>query len=258
MYFPILSLFFGSNPLRLMFLRHVPFLKSVLLYSFTAFGGPQGHLGMMVKTFAQRRHYISEKELQEYNAFCQMLPGPSSTQTVVLIAMKRGGIPLGLLTLLLWILPATVMMSIFSFIVYHFNVKDVQTNLFTYIQPMSFGFICFAAVRMMRSSVQHIATWGIMIGSIAVTLLFRFPWIFPIVLFAAGTVSNFSNKRIPDATEKPKPIRWINLWLFGVLFIAAGVVSEMARVHDWPNRRIFNLFENFYRFGTIVFGGGQA
>jgi chromate transporter len=213
---------------------------------------------MMVKTFAQRRHYISEKELQEYNAFCQMLPGPSSTQTVVLIAMKRGGIPLGLLTLLLWILPATVMMSIFAFIVYHFNVKDVQTNLFTYIQPMSFGFICFAAVRMMRSSVQHIATWGIMIGSIAVTLLFRFPWIFPIVLFAAGTVSNFSNKRIPDATEKPKPIRWINLWLFGVLFIAAGVVSEMARVHDWPNRRIFNLFENFYRFGTIVFGGGQA
>lgn len=241
-----------------MFLRHVPFLKSVLLYSFTAFGGPQGHLGMMVKTFAQRRHYISEAELQEYNSFCQMLPGPSSTQTVMLIAMKRGGIPLGLLTLLLWILPATIMMSIFAFIVYYFNVKDVQTNLFTYIQPMSFGFICFAAMRMMRSSVQHIATWGIMIGSIAVTLLFKFPWIFPVILFIAGTISNFSNKRIPDATEKPKPIRWINLWLFALLFIAAGVVSEMARVHDWPNRRIYNLFENFYRFGAIVFGGGQA
>lgn len=228
------------------------------MYSFTAFGGPQGHLGMMVKTFVQRRNYISEKELQEYNAFCQMLPGPSSTQTVMLIAMKRGGIPLGLLTLLLWLLPATVMMSAFAFIVYYFNVKDVQTNLFTYVQPMSFGFICFAAVRMMRSSVQHVATFGIMLGSIVVTLLFKFPWIFPIVLFAAGTISNFSNKRIPDATEKPKPIRWINLWLFAVLFIAAGIVSEMARVHDWPYRRMYNLFENFYRFGAIVFGGGQA
>lgn len=32
----------------------------------------------------------------------------------------------------------------------------------------------------------------------------------------------------------------------------------MARVNEWPNRRIYNLFENFYRFGAIVFGGGQA
>jgi chromate transporter len=42
------------------------------------------------------------------------------------------------------------------------------------------------------------------------------------------------------------------------LFIAAGVLSEMARTEDWHHRRAFNLFENFYRFGAIVFGGGQA
>ena len=241
-----------------MFLRHVPFLKSVLMYSFTAFGGPQGHLGMMVKMFAERRHYISEKELQEYNAFCQMLPGPSSTQTVMLIAMKRGGIPLAIITLLLWLFPATLLMSTFSFIVYYFNVKDVQTNLFTYIQPMSLGFICYAAVRMMNTSVRHIATSAIMVGATVVTLLFPSPWIFPILIVVAGFISNFSNKRIPETHEKPKPIRWVNLWIFAAIFIAAGVVSELARTHDWPNRRVYNLFENFYRFGTIVFGGGQA
>src|SRR5690606_14566687 len=37
-----------------------------------------------------------------------------------------------------------------------------------------------------------------------------------------------------------------------------GVLSEMARVHEWENGIVFNLFENFYRFGAIVFGGGQA
>ncbi len=74
-----------------MLLRHIPFLKSIFLYSFTAFGGPQGHMGMMVKTFVQKRKDLTEDELLEYNAFCQMLPGPSSTQTVMLIAMKRGG-----------------------------------------------------------------------------------------------------------------------------------------------------------------------
>lgn len=228
------------------------------MYAFTAFGGPQGHIGMMVKTFAQKRHYVTEEELLEYNAFCQMLPGPSSTQTVMLIAMKRGGIPLAIFTLLLWMLPATVLMSIFSFIIYYFDVKDIRTNLFTYIQPMSVGFIIFAAVRMMRNSVRHIATWAIMAGSIVITLLLRSPWVFPALLVVAGTLSNFSNKRIPDVHEKPKPIRWLNLWLFALLFIAAGFVSEIARANEWPHRRIFNLFENFYRFGSIVFGGGGA
>ena len=241
-----------------MFLRHIPFLKAVLWYALTAFGGPQGHLGMMIKTFVQKRHDVTEEELVEYNAFCQMLPGPSSTQTVILVAMKRGGIPLAVLTLLLWVLPAGFLMGLFSFLILYINAKEIQTNLFMYIQPMSVGFIAYAAVRMMKVSVKHIATWMIMLGAFIATVAIRSPWIFPLTMIAAGTVSNFSNKRIPDATGVRKPIRWLNLWLFGVVFIIAGVVSEVARVNQWHDRIFFNLFENFYRFGAIVFGGGQA
>ena len=49
-------------------LRHIPFLKAVFLHSITAFGGPQGHLGMMLKTFVDRRHDLTKEELIEYNA----------------------------------------------------------------------------------------------------------------------------------------------------------------------------------------------
>lgn len=241
-----------------MLLRHVPFLKAVAYYSFTAFGGPQGHVGMMIKTFVQRRHDVTEEELLEYNAFCQMLPGPSSTQTVMLIALKRGGIPLALVTLGLWILPAFLIMAAFSFLIRFFDTKDIRTNLFTYIQPMSVGFIFYAAVRLLKVNVKHTATWAIMIGAAITTVFIRSPWIFPILLIIAGFISNFSNRRIPGKPEKPKRIKWINLWLFAALFIGAGIVSEMSRVHAWEHRRAFNLFENFFRFGTIVFGGGQA
>lgn len=241
-----------------MLLRHVPFLKAVALYSFTAFGGPQGHIGMMMKTFVQRRHDVTEEELIDYNAFANMLPGPSSTQTVMLIALKRGGIPLALVTLGLWILPAFLIMSACSFLMLYIDAKAVRTNVFAYVQPMSVGFVSFAALRMMKTSVRHAATWGIMVGSLAATLIVRSPWVFPLVLIAAGTVSNFSNRRIPERAAKPKPIRWLNLWLFAVLFIVAGILSEVARTDDWHHRRVFNLFENFYRFGAIVFGGGQA
>lgn len=241
-----------------MLLRHIPFLKAVFAYAFTAFGGPQGHMGMMVKTFSDKRHDVTEEELLEYNAFCQMLPGPSSTQTVMLIAFKRGGVPLAILTLLVWMLPAACIMGAFSFLIYYFDVKDIRTTLFTYIQPMSVGFIAYAAMKMMKVNVRHLATWAIMVGSIVVTVLVQAPLIFPVLMVIGGTISNFSNRRIPDANEKPRPIRWMSLWLFAAIFIVAGVVSEAARVNDWHNRRIFNLFENFYRFGSIVFGGGQT
>jgi chromate transporter len=243
-----------------MFLRHVPFLKAVTLYSFTAFGGPQGHIGMMMRSFVQKRHDVTEEELIDYNAFAQMLPGPSSTQTVMLIALKRGGIPLALVTLLLWILPAFLLMTGFSFLIRYFDAKDqdLTERIFVYVRPMSVGFVCYAAMRMMKNSVRHPATWGIMLGALAATLVIRSPWIFPLVLVVAGTISNFSNKRIPERHSKPKPIRWASLWLFGALFVIAGLVSELARGNNWEYRRAYNLFENFYRFGAIVFGGGQA
>jgi chromate transporter len=247
-----------------MLLRHVPFLKSVFLYSFTAFGGPQGHMGMMVKTFVQKRKDVTEDELLEYNSFCQMLPGPSSTQTVMLIAMKRGGVPLAIVTLLLWVSPAAFIMGLLSFFLHYFNTGAAKDNklipltLFSYIVPMSVGFVFFAAARMMKSSVKYIATASIMLGSLVASLFVPTPWIIPVLLVLAGTISNFSNKRIPNPLHKPKRINWMHLWLFGLIFIVAGILSEMAKAPSWEHGRIYHVFENFYRFGSIVFGGGQA
>ena len=81
-------------------MRHIPFLKSVFFHSITAFGGPQGHVGMVLKTFVEKRKDLTKEELMEYISFCQLLPGASSTQTLTLIGYKRGGINLAVLTLL--------------------------------------------------------------------------------------------------------------------------------------------------------------
>ena len=103
--------------------RHIPFLRAVFWHSITAFGGPQGHMGMMMKTFVHRRKDLTELELIEYNGFCQLLPGASSTQTLTLIGYKRGGIPLALLTLLIWILPASSIMGGLSFLLNYLSMK---------------------------------------------------------------------------------------------------------------------------------------
>ena len=102
-------------------------------------------------------------------------------------------------------------------------------------------------------------TWIIMIVSVAGTyLLFKQPWIFPLLIIGGGIATNFSRKRIPQIEQKPRKIKWWNFWLFGIIFIVAGFISEKAKKDNWPNRKPINLFENTYRMGSLVFGGGHV
>jgi chromate transporter len=242
-----------------MLLRHVPFLKAVFLHSITAFGGPQAHIGMMLKTFVHRRPYITEKELMEYNAFCQLLPGASSTQTLTLIGYKRGGILLAILTLIIWILPASILMGALSFLLHYIDKRALETDIFKFIPPMAAGFLVYAAVAAFPHAIKNTITWIIMLISVAATyLLFKQPWVFPLLIILGGLSTNLSRKRIPQIEQKPRKIKWWNFWLFGIIFILAGFISETARKDNWPNRKPINLFENTYRMGSLVFGGGHV
>lgn len=243
-----------------MLLRHIPFLKAVFLHSITAFGGPQGHSGMVMKTFVDRRRDITKEELMEYISFCQLLPGASSTQTITLIGYKRGGVSLAVLTLIIWILPACTLMGGLSFLVSSIGKDNLNTSAFQFIQPMAIGFLAFAAFRAFKISVNNLITQIIMLaGLIATYYLFKTPWVFPGLIILGGVATNFSSKRIPEKVViKPRHIRWTNIWLFVLLFVVAGFFSETARKQNWENRKEFNLFENFYRFGSFVFGGGDV
>lgn len=242
------------------FLRHIPFLKSVFLHSVTAFGGPQGHLGMMLKTFVDKRKDVTKEELMEYVSFCQMLPGASSTQTLTLIGYKRGGVPLAVATLIIWILPACTLMGAFSFLVREIGTAKLQTSTFQFIQPMAIGFLAYAAIKTFGISITNLITRIIMVtATIGTFLFFKTPWVFPILIILGGITTNFSSIRIPEKEKiKPRQIRWTNIWLFVTVFLVAGYLSETARKQDWHDRKAYNLFENFYRFGSFVFGGGDV
>jgi chromate transporter len=242
-----------------MLLRHLPFLRTVFLHSITAFGGPQAHIGMMMKNFVQQTPYITKEELMEYNAFCQLLPGASSTQTLTLIGYKRGGVPLAIITLLIWILPACMLMGALSFLLEYIDKRQIGTDIFKFIAPMAVGFLAYAAFVAFPLAIKNTITWVIMIaGAALVYFLFGKPWVIPMVIILAGIVTNFSQKRIPQTELKPRKIKWWNFWLFGIIFIVAAFLSERSRIDNWDNRKPINLFENTYRMGSFVFGGGQV
>jgi chromate transporter len=238
--------------------RHINFLKAVCYHSITAFGGPQVTVGLMHNRFVETRKDITEEELMEYNAFCQLLPGASSTQTIVLVGFKRGGVPLALLTLLVWIFPAATIMACLAILFSHYKIAWILKSLLL-LQPMSVGFIASAALLLFKKAVNNVITRWIFIISCAITFVgFNSPWTIPIIIILSGIVTNFSKKRIPESGDAPKSIKWISIVVFAFLFIVAGFFSEKSATENWKHKKVFNLFENNYRFGSLVFGGGDV
>ena len=243
---------------RMNFIRHISFLRAVLKHSITAFGGPQVHISLMQRRFVEQRKDITNQELLEYNAFCQLLPGASSTQTIVLVAYKRGGVLLALLTLFVWMLPASILMATAAIAFSHFDIQRGLSSL-RYLQPMSIGFIASATILLYQKAVDNAITKIIFIvTSIIVVIGFKTPWTIPLVIIIAGIATNFSKKRIPNDGAAPKSIKWSGLIIFIALFLTAGILSEQSTRHNWKYQKVFNLFETNYRFGSFVFGGGDV
>jgi chromate transporter len=239
-------------------IRHISFLQAVFKHSFTAFGGPQVHTSLMQYRFVEKRKDITNEELLEYNAFCQLLPGASSTQTIVLVAYKRGGVSLALLTLLVWMLPACSIMTLAAVAYLQFDMQQGLKYL-RYLQPMSIGFIASATLLLYKKAINSAITKIIFIlASIIVIMGFKTPWTIPVIIILAGFATNFSKKRIPNDGAAPKKINWSALLIFAALFLTAGFLSEQSTRHNWKFQKAFNLLETNYRFGSFVFGGGDV
>lgn len=239
-------------------IRHISFLQAVFKHSLTAFGGPQVHTSLMYNRFVAQRKDITNEELLEFNAFCQLLPGASSTQTIILVAYKRGGVPLAIITLLVWMIPACTIMALAAIGFTYFNFKE-GINALKYLQPMSIGFIASATLLLYKKAINSPITKIIFIASSAIVMLgFKSPWTIPLIIIFAGIATNFSKKRIPNDGAAPKKIKWSALVIFIGLFITAGFLSEQATRHNWKYQKLYNLFETNYRFGSFVFGGGDV
>ena len=228
------------------------FLKDVLICSLGAYGGPEAHYGVFTSQMVMKRKYLTEEELVELIALTTILPGPSSTQTLIAIGHKIGGPMLALLTMLVWGLPAIVIMGLLSFMSQLLSSLHVSQDGLRYIGPMAVGFIVVAAYRIGTKVTTDALTLLLLLAGASLTFFFREPWVFPAVLLAGGVI------RLLASGEKglwaPVTVRppWKYLAAFGILALGSLALSLL-----WDNRLI-HLFESFYRYGYLVIGGGQV
>jgi chromate transporter len=233
-------------------MQNLTFLKDVFICSLGAFGGPAAHYGVFTDQLVVKKQYVSEEELIELVALNSVLPGPTSTQTIVSIGYKQGGPKLALLTLMVWALPVIVMMTLLSFIYKALDLFHISSDGLRFIGPMAVGFIIVAAYRIGRKVVHDKLTLLLLLFGGMTTYLIRSPWIFPLVLIIGGGVSiaTSSEKHIWNHVRLSPP------WRYFMAFLSfAG--GSLALKH-WLPTTLTDLFESFYRYGYLVFGGGQV
>lgn len=235
-----------------MSLRYYIFLKDVLLLALTSFGGPQAHIALMLRLLVNKRRYLTEQELIELNALCQILPGPTSTQTLTAIGYRIGGPNLAYLTLLVWLLPASTIMACAALGISYMQNNNISLDFLRFIQPMAVGFVSYAAYAISSKVVNTKLAIGIMVVSGILAYFFHSPWVYPLLLISGGAITALRFRQHPQEKDKKLRIQWANFILYvGVLIVAAvlgGATSSLP----------IRLFENFYRNGSLVFGGGQV
>ncbi|MBD3627550.1 chromate efflux transporter [Cyclobacterium sp.] len=234
--------------------RYYIYLKDVLVLSLTAFGGPQVFLAMVINMMVKKRGYISEQDLIELNALCLVLPGPTSTQTISAIGFKIGGPTLAYLSLLVWICPATCLMIATAFLIEYLQANTEGALGFArFIQPMAIGYIIYASQITIKKMIHTVEAALLMMIAAFVAFFYNSPFIFPIMLAIGGLITTHNYNKQPVITEKSKiKISWRNFILWAGVLIAAAVLGHYTRL--LPVR----LFENFYRNGSLIFGGGQV
>jgi chromate transporter len=232
--------------------RNFIFLKDVAGLACTAFGGPQAHVAMMLRLLVAKRRYLTAAELLELQALCALLPGPTSTQTITAIGLRLGGPNLAYLTLIIWCLPAVLIMTVAGLLLSHVD-GGRTAQVVQFVQPVAVGFVAFSAYRIAEKVIHTKTSVALMVAAAMVAYFFQLPWVLPVLLLAGGSVTTLRyRKHTIVQDKKPLHIEWANFGLWLGIFLGAALLGHYTEL--LPVR----LFENFYRNGSLVFGGGQV
>ncbi|RZK57747.1 MAG: chromate efflux transporter [Pedobacter sp.] len=240
--------------------RQLLFIRNVFFFTFTAFGGAQAHISLLLRYFVKSTRFVSEEDLLELNALAQVLPGPASTQTLVGIGYKVGGLKLSIITFLIWIIPSAAIMTLAAISYALLDQKQRFTEVLEFIHPIALGIVAYGAYNLGQKVLKNEISILLAIGAVVATLVLKNAYVFPLSILIGGIVSSAIGTPKEETDIRVRLFSNINprklSYFIGVLLLmgALGALINRTSPFSLPIR----LFENFYRNGMFVFGGGQV
>src|SRR5690606_33888925 len=164
----------------------------------------------------------------ELNSLCQILPGPTSTQTLTAIGFKLGGPNLAYLTLLEWMLPAVTFMTAAAIMMSDIQEKSWSLQFTRFILPMAVAIVRYVAYRISLRTVQLKTGGVLMMLAAVISYLYQTPFVFPAILLGGGLVTAFKYQRLPRNHKEKIVISWSSFALWGGVLILAATLGAIT------------------------------
>ncbi|TNH88558.1 chromate efflux transporter [Aeromonas sobria] len=221
-----------------------------------SFGGPAAHIGYFQRTFVQRLGWLTQAEFARLLALCQLLPGPASSQLGFAIGRQRAGLGGALAAFIGFTLPSFLLLLAAAI-----GIGQLGANLWLDaalhgLKLLALIVVADAVLTMSRQFCTTPLTQGIMVATAAA--LWWLPGLLTQLLVLAGAALICARLLGGEGTTQAavgqpgqataRQPHWPTLLLFAALFVGLPLLGGP----------IGQLVTDFYRAGSLVFGGGHV
>lgn len=223
----------------------------------TSFGGPIAHLGYFHEEYVVRRKWVDERSYADLVALCQFLPGPASSQVGIAVGIARAGLLGGWVAWLGFTLPSALLLLAFAYGMSAVGeaanagwLHGLKVVAVAVVAQAVWGMARALCPDHKRATLAFLATiatlaWPTSAGQVlAILCAGLIGWLF------------FSGEGAPPALHMRFPIKRgvavASLVAFFGLLLVLPVLRQLYPSHP------LEMFDSFYRVGSLVFGGGHV
>ncbi|MGU5676649.1 chromate efflux transporter [Aeromonas hydrophila] len=220
-----------------------------------SFGGPAAHIGYFQRTFVERLGWLTQAEFAQLLALCQLLPGPASSQLGFAIGRQRAGLAGALAAFAGFTLPSFLLLLAAAI-----GLGQLGNNIWLDaalhgLKLLALVVVADAVLTMSRQFCKTTRNQGIMVATAAA--LWWQPGLLTQLVMLAGAAllcARVGEPQTPGPQPSPAqsiPVHqphWPTLLLFALLFVGLPLLGGP----------VGQLVADFYRAGSLVFGGGHV
>jgi chromate transporter len=222
----------------------------------TSFGGPIAHLGYFREEYVNRRKWLDEQTYADLVGLCQFLPGPASSEIGIAVGITRAGLLGGLAAWIGFTIPSALALVAFGYGVQRITVSDA--GWIHGLLIVAVAVVTQAVWGMARQFCPDRKRQTIAVLATLVMLAWQTGLAQVLLIVTAGVAgwriieSQETDNTVPLHEPIPRRLGIAALSLFGVLLVGLPILQRIVGGYALA------LFTDFYRVGSLVFGGGHV
>lgn len=210
--------------------RYFEIFRVFMRLGFTAFGGPAAHVSMMEDELVEKRKWLSKEKFVDVFGLTSLIPGPNSTEMAIFLGYDRGGIPGLIIAGLSFIVPAMILVLIFTYLYVTYGTIPAVSNVLDGIKPVIIAIIFNALIKLIPNVIKRKPFYlAVFIGTFVLSLL----GVSELILIFSVGLFVFATNMILERQKQNK-------------LLAVEPVSLLI------------LFLTFLKIGSILYGSGYV